>query len=1837
MAYTENPRPIIRCQFWVSTEPPICTHWDTTATTCTYQEVKVVDGVTYTSNADLYPTCNYLGTANAQCSQYNQAVAAEGEDPLPLYDPRCVAPDPYRHIAKTPNCTKWVVPVTVSGIMQPLDFSAITEYNEGKCNLSEGDDTTGGTASKCSAHTPQHLGFSGKPIPEDCTISGTPAILTGVGETQLPMNYDVLNKRAQLGKCMWWNSYKTSFDYVAPTNSGTASIQAPDFSCTNSDVKAQEFATFFEVVDDKYVRPPCNGAAPDCPKYTGNLANTGYLPFISNVFMRHGDKIMAEQILELRYNIKKEQWNPEQYKLLFGEEEIIYAHEGTPPDLVLDDQGNITDYNIQAVKVSIAKFLCLAIERKPILLTKGSPSDDGKVDFATLIKEIGALPLAPIIHSAFDTPWNINDNTLSFEQKTEFVFETPYTDHSELLIVGEHFSRSGAQNDIFAINVSDEDISFPFPDMFHYYDMESYRHSMSEDLFSKVHSHLECYFTVLKDIAPEKLYYNTFSNDNRAFMMGVPTSFGGNHIVVFDTSGSVYSWASITVTKLYCGGVVAQTGFEVTSPDKEVSENVDFEFLNGHPLFKPTLSYKFEALHSSDGGRTLPYHTYLDTKMITLKAPMDFSEGSHYILGYRMYKVKILSNFFVDMCDSTTYSRIVLLGNDGHMLVVIDDDYKLHYVIRKWDTGVVDENGNSKPMELFLKGTDSVGEEQSIEMTIVEYCSDRLEANQLILKPKNASEYVRLYGCHIEFGDIYVYERYSFGQTPTGEYEEIKDGWSDIDTVTHWESALTGGISSNKFTVADPPIAPVIATIMYKGGVTLRVKGQAKTDLMNWVKQPFCSDVEINYSWTATYRTYTLLPTHYCFVHNIGVSYTDPNTTGTGPTYPLSGYSPMCGDHNFGRVSQRPSSMWYPYTSCDSYASYSIYQGSGENDSAPMEFWLDAQGKFTRDTEHGAEDLRMLGPAINYGVTTDVHTSVWACGCDWTHMNWEMTGTPFFSGSARIRSGVEGEAYVYMVQNGGTPPKFGNKKRPYLMSFRSTAYLSYYSIGMDGGVTVEHKWMPPYEGFSDLRLDKSYADYPWRHYFNTSDYNSTYMSQFGLLAAKSIDGVSISEYLVSGEGENSGLARYRFTDIFKAHHTTVGTRYPEPRKQYYVGQDQKPVTAWLTYKDFPDNPDLAIQWAWREFWQTLERGKPDIRNTLMNLPLETCDQVSYNMDYLSFLGFNYPNYTYDYRISEFRRVVAEGGHTINWLPSTYDPENPLPTHFLVWLDDGPKRLLNPECELITEASEIETALDFGDIAIEDIILHTTFYKECSGTDWLNNITSDLDLEGFAEQLKDLTAITGTSNFMLYSSNTVPVETEEEAIQNAVDDEREIVTTDSAGDLVSHYFNRGIVLDIKYNMLQYIPREEVLLEIDYEFNLSAPADDDSQYSTIIPLEYYPATPDFGMVYNSRVGSEVTLTFKFPQPLLIGRVEVVYFKGETVEDEAIDLKTYYNVPYTVIAKSTDGQSYDNISSGGYEFAEPETPPASYTKVYDINDSDLDYMKNLYSFFSMTFTYGPSAEDLEDNGLEEVLTHTHMMDIRVIRLYTVEYTPLTEVISTYERLYNVSVGSFGDIPVHGHDDIGSLLYPNPWELSTIYQQDNSTGMIGAPGFTGNFNTVSKIRGRKCKDMREDGEVLAGDYSYFEGIQKELWDEIALDGEDTVTMTSIAKEVLKPTMANTKVNVYPQWACTLTNKNMVPLKPVPQKSKYYPQGHRWVWGLDNVRDFFNCGGGGKRTWVTIFDYKWCRVSGIYGCTYDTDAVFDLYTFAVSKALTHWANNSGLDDIYARARETEAEEIEYV
>lgn len=1815
MAYTRNPRPLNKCQYWIEKEPIQCTYWDNTNTICTFEEevTSFIAGVetTFIQRGDKYPFCNYIGTARFTCTKY---AVSKDEEPVPTEDTevRCVLPDPYRHVSMSPHCSKWVTPpatlTTASGEPIPLDYTRINGYNEGKCNF-DGSDKTGGTDVTCSGFSPHHLGFGTAPIQDVCTISGvtTSGTTTASGfpsGSHIPMKYDVLNKRALLGRCKWWKSDKYDFTLKEDT-AGKLSIEAPEFKCENTAPEVQKYADFYKDVTNTDMRPPCNGAMPDCTKYSGNLASTGFMPYLSSVYLRGGDKIMAEQILEIRYNLKKETWDKEEYANYFGQEAIIFANEGSSPEIIYEGANNIVDYKLLAIKTEISDFTCFAISRTQVTLTKGTSSDSLTPTFPTLIKELKDILYEPIIRSVFDRHDEV------------YVFETPYSDHEKILIVGEYF---GYNSNLFAINVSDPTFDFPFNDILRFNNMYSFRAfalGVGEDLeyaeqrFKDRHAQLACYFKLLKEVASDKIYLNEWSATSGSFGISVKTIFGKNKILVFDTSTDIYTFSTININKVFCGGIIAQTSFEVTKSEEEVSNIVDYEQEICFPRYSPKINYKFEAFKNRDNSiGASAVHTYIDTKVVVPpNGTLIADENTTYFLGYRMYKIKVMDRFYIDnTCESADASKLLFLGNEGYVLVVIADDCKLHGVIRKWDSGEVDESGNAKALQLFLVGKNALEEDVSIEMEVLEYCSSRLEINQLLLKPKNADDYVRLYNPVIEFKEgLYVYERWSFDKTPSGTAEEIRDGWPEEDTTLIFSVATLDNddLAAGDYTITNLPTSPMTATVIFSGGLTNRIKGQAKTDLVIWAKKPYCSDVEIMYSWQANYQEVELLPTAYCFVRDIGTRKID---TGIG------GSSPRCGDHSFGSISRRPSLMWYPYTACDEYATYALKSGNYENDEALMEFWLNDVGKPDFDTEHGSEDLRMLGPAQHYGFTTDTHSTVWACGCDYTYHNNDMISTPWFAGFARIRAGVTGEAFYYMTQNGGIGPKFGNKTRPYLLSYRSVAAIHFYVVNDYGGVSIDKKWLPMYEAFSDMYLNAGFTEYPWKNYFNESDNVTTYISQFGLMAARStVDNISIGEHLVkdSDTEVDSSLKRYRFDEVFIAHSTSTGMVYPAPRKVYYKGTDNPmPITAWLTYKDSPEGPDTAIMWAWRERWKPLERELLDIRTVLMDMDLAICDTSTIHSKYLRFLDIFYTNYTYDFRIDEFRRIPSEGFHKLIWEPSKYNEEKPLPTYFVVRLgNSGPVRVLNTKLELITDPDVLEEGLTFESITLEDIKKHLKFYKICSEAPWLNSITSETDLETMS-QISAIEAISG--GFILYHEETAIADTEEIAKKNAEDGKR-VVTIYKDGEEYDIYFNRGLYCTINSSLTKYIPKDFKAVELPYEFKLSKPSEDDTDYAVLDPNLFYPAMESFGIKYFFLTQS-VTITFKFEKPINIGKIDIVYAKGkEDIEPEnegELKITNYFHIPEVVFKRSTDGVEFKDVETFDFESSTIDETRAVTTKNYKLSVIDQEYMSELSSSFSVTFNFSTDSINFENNDTQ----FFHYIFIDSIKFSEVFYVTQEEVIQLHERKFNISVGAYGTFPIHGKEGEGSLLYPSTSELSTTYQYDNAWGMVGMSNSDGEFTSAGKTQNRICKAIQEDGESLNGSYLDFEMKQKELYDEVALSGGEEIVFTSLSSDVFKEVLKDTGVTSFPEWQCSLKNNTIVPLRAVQEKQLYYPEGHNWTWDNKSFKDFFNCGGGGLRQYVTIFAYKWGRISGIYGFVHERD-IFDLYSYGLSDALTRLAN----------------------
>ena len=47
-------------------------------------------------------------------------------------------------------------------------------------------------------------------------------------------------------------------------------------------------------------------------------------------------------------------------------------------------------------------------------------------------------------------------------------------------------------------------------------------------------------------------------------------------------------------------------------------------------------------------------------------------------------------------------------------------------------------------------------------------------------------------------------------------------------------------LAAGDYTITNLPTSPINAAVIFSGGLTNRIKGQAKTDLVIWAKKPYC-------------------------------------------------------------------------------------------------------------------------------------------------------------------------------------------------------------------------------------------------------------------------------------------------------------------------------------------------------------------------------------------------------------------------------------------------------------------------------------------------------------------------------------------------------------------------------------------------------------------------------------------------------------------------------------------------------------------------------------------------------------------------------------------------------------------------------------------------------------------------------------------------------------------------------------------------------------------------------------------------------------------------------------
>jgi len=1728
------------CQYWRTDEPSVCGNWDVTIPACTE------------SDAGFYPYCNLVGT-QTKCSTYS----GTGIQAM------CVRPDPDRTVKNRRTGENWVVLPTWSGgeIVEEGNFDAISEYHYGQCDGH-------GTSSKCTGYAPYIMGFStlqpdDKDGSQGIDADGEFTSISGF-DLRLPLGFEVYNRRALLGRCYWWK-YDVQ-DFTVPTSySGADPPTVVDnvlFLCTNQDEIVNEYSDFKWDYELGMYRAPCNGAKPECPRYASGVC----WQYCVDEKMQGGDKVLGEQILELRYNLRREKWSADKYEESF-KHPAIQAWLGSIKYSV-DSAGNIHS-EIPSRRVFISNFEDFTVSSNDALLVAGVPSDDGRGKYPDLVEELRSMILSPIIKNVFETV-----------SGTGNVFEVTSLNHEIVPIFGDTFYYNA---ETYGINLKDPDLKLPSQvvKMLRSFDSMEEAKAGLESSFDSTYQRLECTLDFILKAMPDKIVPSTFGKDQNLFYINMPTLFGDNEIVVLNKGGGRWEFDKTGFKKIFCGGVIGQTSFSLVGQG-ETNYLPDYASdLEAYNNNNGTIDFTFFPLVSNKIGNTsILSYVYNDSVRKRISAnPALPPEHITYDMSYRLYKIKAFKDPKI-----LDISNMRFFGNSGYVLLTIPDDDKiLTRAIKPWIVGA----------DIYLKYPSG---EQTL-MEIFDEDNAHLEPNQIILKPKNVGDFrAPCTGSVITLKEIFIYEKRSFNEVPSvGTSEIVSDEFiSDDDYIIYRDDEISS-TSSNSYQLTKFGFEAMTMAAVFKGA-TGRIKGQTKTKMITWVRQPYCRDVEIMYSWEAGYTHSTLLPEYWC---------TDPVTgvrLDVKTTYQY--YTPLCGDHDLS-FNTGTGPMWYPYDACDSVAGYNIISNLTEYDTGLMEVF---KADYPADPPHGSHDMRMLGPADNFGYTCDTHVSIWACHCDWSYCNLARKTENIFNGYGRYRGGLSSEDKSKALQNEGSLPKFGNTYRDFLRSYRSMDNIDYYY--WNGAAYVrKRKWVPMSEFYTSADISLSAQDFPYLLYCSSDYYDdgAAFIHPMGLMMALgSIEGISIAEKM---DVDNEGIpVRYHFEDIFNTHSSLAGVYYPYPKKVYYKGSILPiPVVSWYTYKDYPGlvSGDVSIQWAWQEKWKDIERETADLENLdctnyneleccsssnifgkdcLFSMPYSTIDCNNVPTGRHAFFDIEYPDYKYDYMIGEHRLVADEGEYEIIVTPPTFtviSGASGLSVDEFFWaqIGAGPYRAFDLDGNWDPSGSDKVNIDGSGSNLYYD--LYTTCTTTASG--WVDDVT--LFAPGYTDETKS----------------------------GAETEGRMILTTDDFGDEVKIYYQRGLTVSFNVNSADYLAKKETLVPLenyDMSFSMRPTCMDENStndLSVLDPGDPYPGDNELNIDYcmgDVGAGTDISIEFVIKHELddnskdsgigVVGRIECEFAYGIS-SDGTYDY--LYHIPAVIISvNGTNKYECDimHVADRGVS----ETKRCSYSwvvtsqDIFDAKKIEADNRKSMIesgdiigttNTATITFRISPTEEELAAGIGDDYLDYLNIIGIKSIYLYTTNFVKSKETVKVYERKYNISYGNHGDFPPHGRNATGSLLYPTPNDKSSVYQYDTLDGVVGMPGSAGDQQTMNKVRGRIMKECHPDKEPIEGpkNLSTWESKQKKVYDDIAIDsGETAFTLTANAPPAIENQLQEVGLS-FPRWSCTFTNTVVRPLKSVVQYATYSPCGHRFRRDFENMYSYACRGGGGGYQDVVDYIYE--------------------------------------------------------
>lgn len=1732
---------INRCQYWNVNEPYACVYWDADACNCTYASDKadeillsVSEGASIeewadASNAvDAVPTpihapyCNYLGTT-VSCKYYKSSNPGK-------QFPRCILPDPSRH-----DCNRWTGKKWVTISDGVPDFSVINGYNDGKCN-GNGTDTT------CSGYAPQHMGF-GRLVPSgdgsrDIKSDGTYSPLSEFS-TRLPLHFEIFNLRAKLSKCMFWEGEYAPFT----VNSGTKLIElSGEWSC-----KCEEDTSAYEKfsLDNG---APCNGCKPECPYYSGVCWE-----YCVDDLLESGDPVLAEQIIELRYYCKENQWTQELIKQYYGDEGEIFTWQGThakakdgAADLsgklsytINSEDSTIEEYQIASVKTYQDTFNTLDIKHENVVLTKGTDVDSEEKTFPDLVKIPSLTQLNPIIKNRFET---------------DDVFEVTKFGEAFVMLYGKVFSSG----DVFVINISHEDVRSSIPnELFVFESLADIKADKGTLRYNQFYTEYEKTIRLLKTLVVSSRNVNKLSADeNTTFVLEAPlypkrrVAGGINTLVVFHDSSEGLLFSKIDVEKRIVGGALIQNDFVMEGDGKAIRDPRDYTqgfYANVNAERGCTSLMSFDFVSLSTGSISFDINYYYDDTYFGDAASETVYSGFKY---YKIYKESYtISDFGDDYVD-----EFFLLGDDGYILIILDL-LELTRVFQPWECGDIYatyEDGSKCYFDVAYSGGEL----------------DCMEVNQLIIKPKNKADFKSICSATLTIEDLTFYKKLSFDEEPLGtwEYELLNDS----EDINYNKVNYTAETSKNSVKITD------FQFIMTPSVVISNSVGRCfnifRTKPIGWVKQPKCPAVEIYYSWGANYTNGTNVPVCTC----CGPAKTVNDEIGG------YGMAPPCGDHDISMFSGI-GPMWWPFNTCDSYTTYNIINNLDNYSYDVIGLFKQSDGDGNKI--HGDHDMRMLGPPTYRAWHGRGCNFLMACRCNFRTFNAEKSGDNFFTGFGRLRSGVSDYELQEWSEEGSVLPKFGNPHRPQLDSYL-TLEKTQYQYTRDGK-SWQTGWrlMPAFMGFSKSDFLEESGDYLWQHNASTIEGAAPVCNPLGFFTASSFEGTNIGEIV---DNKN----RFTLGEICHARMIVDGISYPKASGTYTCAKKKGTIYPWYEFKSY--NPpktvddliedvendstgDPTIQWAWQEKWSPIERlvGEQQTKSAFIRSFLTDSVEASFdgslggpfitndvgNVGMFKFLDIEYPKYLYNCKTEEFTTTTDEGYHYINFIAPEKDESTGEYTGYIkIQLDGGPVRGIS-----------------------------------WNAKDWLDkdNVSDDIEADEEEYNFEIHSLFTGQEDSKFEDGGKVEKDWFDEVTlfgtgcPTSVDGAEDVA--EGAGRMVKSYY-----IDMDEN--------EVERKTHYQRGLAVNINSDNFKGSVLPTllksvgtnvaeQNDIGSSDEPSVTPCGMGTTSSVTASFDEKVkTIAAVEVTYTYGairleddESVDDKKVIYK-YYHIPAISVYTSSDGTTKETLlyEDGAMTlYLDKSIGETVETKSYSW-DNSLDYLLTGSTHIIIEFRTTPNSEELAaltESELAVYNSSVNYISYNVYDIYEAILTNASEPIRVWERKYYVSYGNSGDSPPQGFDpENTSTLFALGSEKSTVYNKDYADGVLNMSGSDADdFTVISKLRGRKLGKLYEDNARLDGDVWALEDKQKKLFDSVYNMSVPYAYMGPAISPSLSKLLDEEGMCFYGP-PLTLENSLMAELAEINQFEPMNGEGHQYIADYSGyeLKCYLFCGSGeSKMEWV--------------------------------------------------------------